>query len=84
MGKQEMNNLEKYKKAFMEVFEVDETALGGDFSSDTVEKWDSVSQMTLVTVLEESFDIMIDIDDIYELTSFDKGMEVLKKYGVEL
>jgi acyl carrier protein len=39
--------------------------------------------MSLVTAMENKFDILIDIDDIYEMTSFATVVEVLKKYGVE-
>ena len=34
--------------------------------------------------LEDAFDIMIDMDDIIDLSSFEKGKEILKKYDVEL
>lgn len=78
-----MNNQEAYKKVFMDVFGVEESALGDDFTTDSIDKWDSVTQMTLVTALEDQFGIMIDIDDIYELTSYAKGMEIVSKYGVE-
>lgn len=78
-----MSNREVYKKVFMDVFGVEESALGDGFTTDSEEKWDSVTQMTLVTALEDQFDIMIDIDDIYELTSYNKGMEIVGKYGVE-
>lgn len=78
-----MDNLAVYKKVFMDVFGISESDLGDGFTTDNVEKWDSVTQMILVTELENQFDIMIDIDDIYELTSFMKGIEVIRKYGVE-
>ena len=38
----------------------------------------------LVAALEDAFDIMIDMDDIIDLSSFEKGKEILKKYDVEL
>ena len=47
-------------------------------------QWDSVGHMTLVAALEDAFDIMIDMDDIIDLSSFEKGKEILKKYDVEL
>lgn len=78
-----MSNMEAYKKVFMDVFGVEESALGDGFTSDSEVKWDSVTQMTLITALEDQFDIMIEIDDIYELTSYAKGMEIVSKYGVK-
>lgn len=44
------------------------------------EGWDSVAHMTLVASLEEKFDCMLDMDDIIDMSSFDKSVEILKKY----
>lgn len=77
-----MTNLEKYKSAFVEVFEIKEDELGDDFTNETCGKWDSVTQMALIAALENAFDIMMDIDDIYELNSYNAGIAVLKKYEV--
>jgi len=79
-----MNNLEKYNQAFIEVFGVEESALGSNFNKDSVDGWDSVHQLNIIALLEESFDIMLDPEDIMELTSYEKGMELMAKYEVEL
>lgn len=79
-----MNNLEKYNQAFIEVFGVEESALGSNFDKDSVDGWDSVHQLNIIALLEESFDIMLDPEDIMELTSYEKGKELMAKYEVEL
>ena len=38
--------------------------------------------MTLVAALEDTFDIMLETDDIVDLSSFEKGMEILQKYDI--
>lgn len=77
-----MSKLEIYKKAFIETFEVSESQLNG-LKYQSVPLWDSVGHMALVAVLEQSFDIMMETDDIIDLSSFEKGMEILsKKYGI--
>ena len=43
-----MNTLEKYNAIFIETFQVEESDLNFEFSSDNVEKWDSVCQLSLV------------------------------------
>ena len=40
--------------------------------------------MGLLAAIEEAFDIMMDTDDIIDFNSFDKGIELLKKYNVEI
>ena len=49
-----------------------------------VEAWDSVGHMTLMAALEDAFDIMMETDDIVDFSSYEKGKEILKKYGVDL
>ena len=77
-----MTNLEKYNNVFMENLQITEDQLAG-FQYQGVELWDSVGHMSLVAALEDEFDIMIDTDDIIDLSSFEKGKEILAKYGVE-
>jgi acyl carrier protein len=79
-----MSNLEKYNKAFMETFEITEDQLEGLKYQD-IEAWDSVGHMGLIAALEDAFDIMMDTDDIIDLSSYEKGKELLAKeeYGVE-
>jgi acyl carrier protein len=77
-----MTNLEKYEKAFAETLEVSNSELAGLKYQD-IPEWDSVGHMALVAALEESFDIMFDTEDIIDLSSFEKGKEILKKYNVE-
>lgn len=76
--------LDKYNQAFVEVFAVDPSVLNGSFTKDQVEGWDSVHQLNIVAILEESFDVMFEPEDIMELTSYEKGKEILKNYDVML
>ena len=78
-----MTNSEKYSQAFCESFEITEDKLIGLKYQD-VETWDSVGHMTLIAALEDAFDIMMETDDIIDLSSFEKGKEILAdKYEVE-
>ena len=79
-----MSNIEKYNQAFIEVFGVEESALGSNFNKGSVDGWDSVHQLNIIALLEESFDIMLDPEDIMELTSYEKGKELMAKYEVKL
>ena len=79
-----MTNLEKYNKAFCESFEINVEQLNG-LQYQQIELWDSVGHMTLVANLEDAFDIMMETDDIIDLSSYEKGKEILKAhYGIEI
>ena len=79
-----MTNLEKYNQIFTEVFGVDASVLNDDFSKDTVDQWDSVHQLNIVSLAEETFDIMLDPEDIMGFTSYKAGKDILKKQDIEL
>lgn len=77
-----MTNNEKYIDAFVQIFGVDagETAT---LEYQSIPAWDSVGHMSLVAEIEDTFDIMMDTDDIIDFSSFTKGKEILAKYDVE-
>ncbi len=68
----------------MEVFGIDESQLGDELVFQSISNWDSVGHMQLIAALEDAFDIMFDTDDIIDLSSYNVGKEMLRKYEVEL
>lgn len=73
-----LTNLQKYTQAFVETFEVSpEEAV--ELKYQAIKAWDSVGHMGLIAAIEEAFDIMMDTEDIIELSSFAKGKEILEK-----
>ena len=66
-----MDNLTKYNKAFIDTFEVSEDSLV-ELEYQSVSAWDSVGHMALMAVLEDSFDIMMETDDIIDFSSYDQ------------
>ena len=76
-----MSNDEKYQMCFVEMFEV-ENKVAVTLEYQSITAWDSVGHMNLMGVIEEQFEIEMDIDDITEFSSYVKGKEILNKYGV--
>ena len=77
-----MADISKYNKAFMEALDVKEDQLA-DLKYQNVPTWDSVGHMGLISELEDAFDIQFETDDIVDFNSYAKGIELLKKYGIE-
>lgn len=73
-----MTNIEKYNAAFMESLELNENQLVG-LEYQAVSAWDSVGHMGLIAAIEDAFDIMMDTDDIIDLSSYEKGKEILAR-----
>ena len=42
--------------------------------------WDSVAHMALVAAIEEAFGIMIDAEDVIDMSSFEAARRIVAKY----
>lgn len=76
--------MDKLNEIFMSVFGVGAETLGPDFKRENVKNWDSVRQLSLTNALEDTFDIMLDPEDILGCTSYENAKQILKKYEVAL
>ena len=70
--------------AFVEGLDVEEDKITDSLEYEGIPEWDSVGHMSLVACIEEAFDIMMETEDIIDFNSFQKGIELLKKYDVEI
>ncbi|MBJ57362.1 MAG: acyl carrier protein [Rickettsiales bacterium] len=75
---------EKYQKAFVEGLDIDANSDIQNLKFNDIEEWDSIGHMSLMSALEETFDISLETDDIVDFSSYEKGKEILKKYNVNL
>ncbi|MDK2966573.1 MULTISPECIES: acyl carrier protein [Lacrimispora] len=78
-----MTNLEKYDQLFIKDLRVKKEDLE-ELKYRGIRTWDSMGHMDLVTDLEETFDIHLNTADVMNFSSYEKGKEVLKKYGVNI
>lgn len=79
-----MNNSEKYAEIFCSVLGVDKSSLNDSFTFKAVPQWDSVAHLSLISELEDEFDVIFDSEDILHYGSFENGKVILRKYGVEI
>ena len=78
-----MTNKEKYVNCFVEALEVEPSEVES-LEYQGVIAWDSVGHMSLIAAIEDAFEITMDTDDIVDLSSYKKGIELLKKYQIEI
>ena len=76
------SNETKYINCYIEAFEVEANKINKDLAYQTIPEWDSIGHMSLMSDLEEGFNISIDTDDIIDFSSFKKGIQILKKYKI--
>ena len=78
-----MSNSEKYSKVFEKSFLVSRSKLK-KLKYQSIPQWDSVGHMSMIGNLEETFKITMDMDDIIDFNSFEKGKKILKKYKITI
>ena len=78
------DNKTRYREVFQSVFEVGDEPIASNPSYQSIESWDSVGHMAFMAALEDEFQIELDIDDIIDFSSFDTGIVLLAKYGIDM
>ena len=77
-----MKNKNKYIEIFIKSFSMDKKKFNEKIKYNDIPEWDSIGHMTLMSDLEDGFNISIDTDDIIDFSSFKKGIQILKKYKI--
>lgn len=78
-----MSNKEKYQHIFEEIFNVDSNELNESFNFKDIDSWDSFTHLTLISELEDAFEVLFESDDILHFGGYMNGIEILKRYGVD-
>jgi acyl carrier protein len=68
----------KIKEIMSVVFETDLSMIDDCSSIETIEKWDSLTHMILIAVLEEEFNITFSDDEILDMLSYRFILTILK------
>ena len=79
-----MSNISLYKKAFKESLSLNSNIKVESLKYQSIDEWDSIGHMTLISNLENKFKITFETDDIVDFSSYKKGIEILKKYKVKI
>ena len=77
-----MSNYKKLIEVFVFALGIEESLITDSLEYNTIPQWDSVGHMALIAGLEDVFDIMLDTDDIIDMSSVAKAKEILAKYDV--
>ena len=78
-----MKTLDTYNKIFCTHFRKKVEELPG-LKYRGIPLWDSIGHMDLIAILEEEFDIHMETPDVPAFVSYEKGKEILAKYGVTI
>jgi acyl carrier protein len=77
------NNSNKYNKAFNTIFNINVEEITTEIDPNSIDGWDSITHLRLVTTIEDEFNVMLESDEILDFKSYEKGKEILMRYNVE-
>jgi len=79
-----MTNLERYNNVFLKIFNVDLNELDKGFAYGAIKAWDSITHLSLITAIEDEFNIMFDSPDILDFLSYETGKKIMFKYDISI
>jgi len=77
-------SIKRLKQAFSKALDIDVSTITDDLEYNTLQQWDSVGHMALIAAIEQEFNILIDTDDVIDMSSFAKAKEIVARYGVTI
>lgn len=77
-----ISNVEKYNHIFMQLFSLKKDQLNHNLKYNSIPEWDSIGHMSMIAELEDKFNVSMETNDIIDFSSYQKGFEILKKYGI--
>lgn len=78
----QQSTLQKLQQAFATALAVDLALITDDLAYNSIPQWDSTAHMLLIAELENSFNLLLNTDDIIDMSSVAKAREILTMHGV--
>ncbi|MBX9634930.1 MAG: acyl carrier protein [Magnetospirillum sp.] len=68
------------RTVFRQTFELAADAETDNLAYRAIPAWDSIGHMRLIAAIETEFNIMLDTDEVLDLSSFAKALEIIGRY----
>ena len=76
-----MSDTDRVIETFSRVLGLQAERITDDLRYATIPEWDSIAHMSVIAALEDAFGIMIDMDDVIDMSSVGKAREIIAKYS---
>tara|TARA_A100001388_G_scaffold153297_1_gene113969 strand:+ start:113 stop:352 length:240 start_codon:yes stop_codon:yes gene_type:complete len=78
-----MKNYEKLINCFTESLKISEDLVNDNLKYQSIPQWDSIAHMALVAQVESQFDIMLDTEEILDMSSVSEIKKILTKHDIK-
>lgn len=68
----------KVKEIFADTFEIQESEVHNESSSNNIDNWDSLSHISLILGIENEFNIKFKMEEVLKLSSFKIIVQAIK------
>lgn len=72
------------EQVFANALGIEHATVNDALAYNSIPQWDSVAHMGLIAQLEDAYGMLLDTDDIIDMSSVGKAREILAKYDVVL
>ncbi len=78
-----MKNYEKLINCFTESLKISEDLVNDNLKYQSIPQWDSIAHMALVAQVESQFDIMLDTEEILDMSSVSEIKKILTTHDIK-
>lgn len=71
--------LKRINEIFCDVFDEDDIVIDEKTNSGDIEDWDSLTNITLINLIETTFSIRFTVDEITEMKNVGEMMDIIQK-----
>jgi acyl carrier protein len=75
---------DKYNECFYLALNLDKGTKIDSLEYNSIPEWDSIGHMALISQIEDSFNISLDTNEVIDFTSYQVGLETLKKHNISI
>jgi acyl carrier protein len=73
-------DIAEFRQLFAQELNIDIALIVDSLEYNTILEWDSIAHMRLIVALEDKFDIMIDTDDVIDMSTFKIAYDTVNRY----
>ncbi|UBU14428.1 acyl carrier protein [Nonomuraea gerenzanensis] len=77
-----MSHLDRLRAVFRMALNLPPDADVDGLAYRAIPQWDSLAHMALIAAMEDEFSIMIDTDEMIDMSSFAEAAGLLEKHGI--
>jgi len=77
-----MSHLDRLRAVFRSSLNLPSDAEVDGLEYRAIPQWDSLAHMSLIATMEDEFSVMIDTDEMIDMSSFAKAARLLERHGI--